>query len=141
MYAPLVIERTFAVRPDKIWNAITDKEKMKQWYFDIPSFKLESGAEFSFPGQGHKGEQYLHLCKITEINPLKKLSYTWRYKDHSGNSVVTFELLPEENQTRVRLTHAGLETFPKENPDFARSSFEEGWTQLIGTSLKNFLDK
>jgi hypothetical protein len=37
------------------------------------------------------------------------------------------------------LTHEGLETFPK-LPMFARKNFEQGWTSLIGESLKKFLE-
>jgi hypothetical protein len=32
-----------------------------------------------------------------------------------------------------------LETFPK-TPSFARKSFMEGWTQIIGSSLKEFVE-
>jgi hypothetical protein len=34
-----------------------------------------------------------------------------------------------------------LETFQKNNPDFARESFAAGWTELIGTLLKQFVEK
>ena len=30
----------------KVWRALTDKEQMKQWYFDVSSFELEAGFEF-----------------------------------------------------------------------------------------------
>jgi hypothetical protein len=33
-----------------------------------------------------------------------------------------------------------LETFPA-NPDFAKENFSKGWNQIIGTSLKEFLEK
>ena len=48
-------------------------------------------------------------------------------------------LTPEGDKTRLRLTHQGLETFPK-TPAFARKNFVEGWTQLIGSSLKEFVE-
>jgi hypothetical protein len=42
----------------------------------------------------------------------------------------------------MRLTHAGLETFPAaENPDLKKENFEMGWTEIIGTSLKEFVEK
>jgi uncharacterized protein YndB with AHSA1/START domain len=140
MNTPFVIERAYNASASKIWKALTDKNEMKQWYFNLSDFKPEVGFEFQFPGQGHKGENYLHLCKVTEVIPERRLAYSWRYKDHQGNSVVTFELFPGDGNTRLKLTHEGLETFP-DNPDFARESFAEGWTQLIGTSLKEYLEK
>ncbi|MEI9946056.1 MAG: SRPBCC domain-containing protein [Chitinophagaceae bacterium] len=73
--------------------------------------------------------------------PQKKLTYSWRYDKYEGNSFVTFELFDEGEKTRLKLTHAGLETFPQNTADFAKESFQKGWTELIGTSLPKFLDK
>ena len=136
---PLVVERVFNAPIEKVWKAITEKEEMKQWYFDLAEFKAEVGFEFRFYG-GPPEKQYLHLCKVTEVVPGNKLTYSWRYDGYEGNSFVTFELFAEGKTTRVKLTHAGLETFPKENPDFARKNFAEGWTDLIGRSLKSYLE-
>src|ERR687888_1819355 len=130
---PLVIERTYNAPVERVWQAITNKEKMKQWYFDLAEFKPEVGFEFQFEG-GKDDKRYLHLCKITEVVPNKKLTYSWRYDGYEGNSFVTFELFDEGSKTRLKLTHEGLETFPA-IADFAKENFVEGWTYLIGTSL------
>ncbi len=135
------IERIYNSPVEKVWKALTDKDQMKQWYFDIPGFKAEAGFEFQFYGEGRKGEKYLHLCKITEATPLKKLQYSWRYEGHQGISFVTFELFQEKNGTRLKLTHEGLETFPANNPDFTKESFAEGWTFITGKLLKEFVEK
>lgn len=137
---PLVIERVLQARVEKVWKALTDKDEMKQWYFDLSEFKPEVGFEFQFYGQGKEGESYLHLCKITEVEKNKKLTYSWRYDGYEGISYVTFELFPEGDATRLKLTHAGLESFPP-NPAFAKENFLEGWTYLIGTSIKNYVEK
>ncbi|HYE53261.1 MAG TPA: SRPBCC domain-containing protein [Chitinophagaceae bacterium] len=136
---PFVIERTFNAPVDRVWKAITDKDQMKQWYFDIPSFKAEVGNEFRFEG-GNEDRIYVHLCKVTEVVKGKKLTYSWRYEGHEGISFVSFELFPEGDKTRLKLTHEGLETFPK-LPDFAKENFVAGWTEIIGTLLKNYLEK
>jgi len=69
----------------------------------------------------------------------KKLSYTWRYEGFAGNSLVTFELSEEGEKTRLKLTHAGLETFPDDQVAFDKNNFAEGWTYIIGKSLKEFV--
>jgi len=137
---PFVIERTYHAPVQVVWEAITDKDKMKQWYFDLVEFKPEVGFEFQFTGQGSKGENYLHLCRITEVVFERKLSYSWRYDAYEGNSLVTFELFPEGDKTKLRLTHEGLETFPP-MADFAKESFAAGWKELIGVLLKEFVEK
>jgi uncharacterized protein YndB with AHSA1/START domain len=135
---PVVIERTYNAPVDKVWQAITDKEQMKQWYFDIAQFEPNPGFEFSFTG-GTEEHSYLHLCKITEVIPYKKLAYSWRYDGYEGNSVVTFELVDEGGKTRLKLMHEGLKTFPS-NPDFAKENFVQGWTYITGTSLPQFVE-
>ncbi|HYJ65441.1 MAG TPA: SRPBCC domain-containing protein [Parafilimonas sp.] len=136
---PFVIERTYNAPVEKVWKALTDNEQMKQWYFNIAAFKPEVGFEFTFDG-GSKEKTYTHLCKILEVIPNKKLSYSWRYKDYEGYSVVTFELFDEGEKTRLKLTHTGLETFPQVSKDFTKESFTQGWTHIIGISLKNFVE-
>jgi uncharacterized protein YndB with AHSA1/START domain len=136
---PFIIERTFDAPVAQVWKAITDKNEMQQWYFNFPEFKAEVGFEFNFMG-GPEERQYLHRCKITDVVEEKKLAYSWRYEGYEGNSRVIFELFPEGNKTRLKLTHEGLETFP-DNPDFAAKNFAAGWTQIIGASLKEYLEK
>jgi uncharacterized protein YndB with AHSA1/START domain len=137
---PLIIERTYNAPADRVWKALTNLDQMRKWYFDLAEFKAEPGFEFEFKG-GKDDRVYLHKCRITEVVAGKKLQYSWRYDGYEGNSFVTFELFPEGNKTRLRLTHEGLETFPMNNPDFAKQNFEQGWTQIIGTSLKEFVEK
>lgn len=137
---PVIVERLFEAPVAKVWKAITDKDEMKNWYFDLDTFRPVTGFTFQFYGEGHTGEQYLHLCKITEVIEGRKISYTWTYQGFKGVSEVSFELFDEQGKTRLRLTHKGLTSFPADNPDFAVSSFREGWTSLLQTSLKNYLD-
>ena len=72
---PFVIERVYQAPADRVWQAITDKDQMKQWYFDIAAFRPEVGFEFQFEGR-NEGRVYLHLCKVTEVVPGKKLKYS-----------------------------------------------------------------
>lgn len=138
---PFTIERTYDAPVSRVWQAITDKNKMKEWYFDIAAFKPEKGFEFRFYGQGENGEKYLHLCKVTEAVFEKKLAYTWRYDGRDGDSLVTFELFPEGDKTRLRLTHEGIESFGAHGPSFAKESFAMGWTEIIGKLLKEYVEK
>ncbi len=139
---PFVIERTFNAPASKVWKAITDKDEMKQWYFDLAEFKPELGFEFKFYGEGKEGQKFLHLCKVTEVVTGTKLGYSWRYDGYEGISYVLFELFEEDGKTRVKLTHTGLETFPQTaGNDFAKENFAAGWTEIIGKSLKEFVEK
>ncbi len=141
MDKPFEIERTFPVSVSRLWNALIDPEEFKNWYFKLPGFKAEVGYQFEFMGGTPSGIQYRHLCEVTEVEKEKKLVYSWRYDGYEGISYVTWELFPDGNTTRLKLTHAGLETFPKSNPDLARKNFEAGWSGIVGKSLENYLQK
>lgn len=138
-HEPVVVENEVNAPVEKVWKAITEKEQMKEWYFDLDHFSAEEGFRFSFPGQGQQGETYIHLCTVTEVIPHQKLQYSWQYKDIPGYSLVTFELFDKGERTLVKVTHHGLETFPQDKADFALSSFNGGWTEIIGNLLPGFV--
>ena len=134
----VIVERTFDAPVARVWKALTDVDQMSVWYFDLKEFKLQIGFEFEFVVE-HEGNTYHHLCKVTEVIPEKKIAYTWRYKGEVGDSLVTFELFGEGDRTRLKLTHSGIETFPKTTA-YARKNFEAGWTEIIGSELKRFVE-
>ncbi|HTB31105.1 MAG TPA: SRPBCC domain-containing protein [Bacteroidia bacterium] len=137
----VVIERNFDVPAVIVWNAITNRDQVAKWYFDLKEFKPEVGFEFGYEG-GPPEKIYIHKCKITEVVYSKRITYSWRYEGYEGISYVTFELFADgDNQTRLKLTHSGLETFPQNNPDLAKHNFLAGWTDIIGRSLKGYLEK
>src|SRR5258705_11993043 len=105
---PFVIERTFNAPVEKVWKAITDKDQMKQWYFDIAAFKPEPGFEFQFEA-GDENTKFLHLCKVTEVIEGRKLTHSWKYEGHNAETFVTWELFAEGDKTSLRLTHEDLE--------------------------------
>jgi uncharacterized protein YndB with AHSA1/START domain len=135
----VIVERTLNAPVPRVWKALTDVDQMREWYFDLKEFKAEVGFEFEFVVE-HEGNRYHHLCRIKEMIPEKKIAYTWRYKGEPGESLVTFELFADGDKTRVKVTHTGIETFPK-TPAYARKNFEAGWTAIVGTELKQFVER
>lgn len=138
---PFTIERTYSAPVSAVWKAISNRAEMAKWYFDLKEFKAEVSFEFTFEGCTEEETKYLHLCKVMEVVVNKRLTYSWRYDGYEGNSFVTFELFEEGNATKLKLTHTGLETFPQNNKDFARTNFAAGWESIIGKSLKEYLEK
>ena len=136
---PVVIERIFNAPAAKVWKALTDVKEMKHWYFDVSDFKPEPAFAFQFWGE-NEGRKFLHLCVVIEVIPEKKISYSWKYEGYEGSSVVTFELFPDGEGTKLRLTHTGLESFPQTNRDFDRKNFEAGWNYILGTALSGYLE-
>jgi uncharacterized protein YndB with AHSA1/START domain len=136
----IVVTQAFDTSPTLLWQMITEPAHMHHWYFQLPGFKAEAGYQFSF-NSGPEDRTYLHVCEVTEVIPLKKISYTWRYKGYVGHSFVSFELEQEGATTQLRLTHKGVTSFPATNADFARRNFVAGWQFIIGTSLLQYAAK
>ena len=137
---PVVVEQTFNRPIERVWSAITDLKQMQQWFFEnIPSFKPEAGFETQFNVLS-QGRNFLHMWKITEVIPKKKITYNWRYEGYPGDSFVLFELFREDQLTKLRLTHQVNESFPEDVPEFNRESCIGGWTYFIKKRLKEFLD-
>lgn len=124
----------------KVWNALTNKEQMKNWYFDIPDFELKEGNAFNFFESGEE-RKFHHHCEIAEVVPNEKLKHSWTYPDITKEkTLVKWELKPEQDGTIVTLTHKGLENLHHLGEDFYPESFRKGWEDIIGKSLKEFVE-
>lgn len=138
---PIITEEIYPEPLSKVWKAITDKNQMEEWYFTIEDFELREGAEFNFI-VSFEGVTYHHRCVIKEIVPQKRFSHTWTHPSQSnGESVVTWDLQPVDNGTKVTLTHTGVENFADAGAGFSRENYVAGWEEILGTSLRNFLSK
>lgn len=136
--ASFVIERVFDAPAGRVWQALTNKEELKQWSFDMPEFEAEEGFEFTFNGK-KDGKVFIHFCRVTEVVDQRRLAYSWRYENTRGISHVTWELFPEGDKTRLRLTHEGLENLAHAGEPWARYNFEAGWTSIFDDGLRSWL--
>ena len=134
---PLVKEVILDAPVSRVWQALTNKDELKQWCFEMNAFKPEVGFEFQFFGE-KDGHKYLHLCKVLEAEPEKKMKWLWSYDNVPGDTYVTFELFPQGEKTKLRLTHEGLEKLPQDE-NYARTNFAAGWDSILGKSLPKFL--
>jgi len=135
---PVVVEQLYHASGSLVWSALTEKDRLRKWYFEVSDFKPEVGFEFHFTA-GTDKQKWLHLCKVTEVVPLKKIAYSWRYDRYPGISHVSFELFEDKGKTRVRVTHTGIETFPQDDDSFARSNFLAGWKAILGETLQKYV--
>jgi uncharacterized protein YndB with AHSA1/START domain len=101
--------------PEAVWHYLTDAELLAQWLMKN-DFKPEQGHEFRFetgpmPNLNFDGIIY---CKVLEIVPYSRLSYSWKGGPGTGemtlDSVVTWTLTPKDNGTEVLLQHFGFKS-------------------------------
>lgn len=122
----------------KVWLALTEKDQLKEWYFDIPDFELKEGATFNFYEPGGENK-FHHRCTIIEIIPHEKFSHTWTHPGRSkGESIVTWFLSERNGETEVTLQHMGVENFADAGPEFAPENYQMGWDGFMSI-LKNYV--
>jgi uncharacterized protein YndB with AHSA1/START domain len=135
---PFILEQVYDASPREVWQALTDENSMRDWYFpQLIKFKPIEGFEFVF---SNDGSSYQKEWRVTKVQDGRVLAHSWIYKGFPGSSEVTFELFEEGDKARLKLTHAGLASFPND-AYFARHRFEDGWKQIICINLKNHLTK
>ena len=103
----------FPHQPEAVWEYLTNAELMELWLMKN-DFKPIMGHEFTFrvnpiPSLDFDGIVY---CKVLEIIPFKKLSYSWKLGPGDGtinvDSVVRWELQPKGNGTELILDHGNF---------------------------------
>jgi uncharacterized protein YndB with AHSA1/START domain len=138
---PIIVEQTYNASIETIWNSITKIDQMRKWYFtNIPALKPEVGFKTQFNVQS-QDRNFIPLWEVIQVEPLKMITYNWKYEGYSGDSFVVFELFHKNNLTKLRLIHQIQESFPEEIPEFSRESYLESWTFFIKKRLKEFLEK
>jgi len=137
---PIIIEESFNAAAVDLWSAITDPDHMRQWYFEeISSFSPELGSKTSFIVHADP-KTFTHLWEVSESILYQKISYKWRYEEYPGDSVVTFEIGSEGDQSNLTVTHKVLEDFPHDMAEFERESGVQGWIYFIKNKLKSYMD-
>lgn len=137
------ITRVFNVPAETLWKAITERDQLKQWYFDFDThFRLEKDATFEWTAGDPQGKQWLHKGRMLEIVKNKKLMHSWEYPGYTGSSVVTWALNAlNENSTELLLTHEFVIPFDKNVEELKKEHFEKGWNAIISISLPDYIRK
>ena len=136
---PVIITQDFPNSLAIVWDAITQHQQMRNWFFDqIPEFRAEVGFKTQFNVQA-PSRDFFHLWEITEVIPLKRIVYNWKYKGLKGDSFVIIELAKKGNSTQITLTTQVTEDFDDSIPEFKRESCVGGWNYFIKDRLYNYL--
>ena len=121
--------------PEKVWRALTDPALLAEWLLPTIDLKLAPGAAFMFKTQPYPGWDGTVHCQFVEIEPQRKLSYTWVVANMI-DTVVTFTLTPTTSGTRLSLVQSGFREDQKQNFGGARY----GW-KMMGGKLIDLLER
>lgn len=121
----VTIDRVFPTRPERLWQAWTDPELVRQWLAPGPMtckvarYEVRKGGrwrlELSGPGPGGKPMHMVYEGTFDEVTPGKRIVMLWPPAMPSVEpgpddppSVVTIEFIPVPGGTRLRLTQDGM---------------------------------
>jgi uncharacterized protein YndB with AHSA1/START domain len=66
---PVIVEQDYNTSLEDLWNAITQPERMREWFFEnIPAFEAKKGFSTRFNVQS-QDRDFPHLWEITEVIP------------------------------------------------------------------------
>lgn len=126
----------FSHPPEVVWEYLTKSELITQWLMEN-DFEPVLGFDFQFrsrplPAYDFDGIVY---CKVLEIVPYKRLSYSWKAGPGAGkfimDSIVVWTLHAQDGGTELQLDHTGVDS---KLPIYALMNI--GWLENMEKILK-----
>ncbi len=105
MSRDLHFEFVYPHPPQRVWRALTDSAAIAKWL--MPNdFQPMVGHKFQFRTKPRPGFDGVVNCEVLELEPPRKLVYSW--KGGGLDTTVTYFLEPAPEGTRLRFDHAGF---------------------------------
>ncbi|EWT01435.1 activator of HSP90 ATPase [Intrasporangium oryzae NRRL B-24470] len=117
----LVIERTYAASPDRVWDAWTRSDEVERWYCPNPTAPTSASLDVR-PGGEHRVDMgpYRLTGRYSAVEPGRRLAHTWSF-DGGDETAVDVRFEPAGTGTLVTLTHEGFAA------DDDRVGIRQGW--------------
>ncbi|MDX2093483.1 MAG: SRPBCC domain-containing protein [Kofleriaceae bacterium] len=130
----IAFEIELAHAPEKVWRALTEPALLSEWLLPTLGMQLQPGATFTLKTQPFPEWDGTVRCTFLEIEPLRKLSYTWSVP--SLDLVVTFTLTPTPSGTHLAIVQSGFA--PEQTREAGGARY--GWMMMC-EQLVALLDK
>jgi uncharacterized protein YndB with AHSA1/START domain len=122
-------EAVYPHPPERVWRALIDPSELAVWLMPT-DFAPEVGRSFVLETGDEIGTIHGEVLEIDEPRLLR-----CRWSGVFGDTVVSFELFPEAEGTRLRVRHDGW----GEPPAAERAGFDDGWKQKLTQDLPRVL--
>jgi uncharacterized protein YndB with AHSA1/START domain len=109
-HATLVFERRLRHPPEAVWKAITEPEQLAKWYMTKARIEGKVGGMIDF----WSGISQFHVTgKVLSWDPPHLFEFEWiveprRELPKGEQAVIRWELIPDGDETLLKLTHSHL---------------------------------
>ena len=131
----LVIRRTYAASPQRVYEAWTNPELAKQFLcpagVTIGEVKMDvrPGGTYKIEMLHDEHEPYVAYGTYEEVVPASRLVMTWRWEEENPaeehETLLTIEFKAHGSGTELILTHENLASLE------SRATHEQGWTSML----------
>lgn len=131
----LVIQRTYAVSPERVYQAWTDPAIASEFLgpsdvrAEVPEMDVRVGGKFRIIMHRPQGEDFIATGVYREVVPNRRLSMTWRWLEQDPadehETLLTLEFAPTDGGTAFTLTHDYFASAE------SRESHNSGWTSIV----------
>ena len=139
----IVTSEVFISAPrERVFQALTDDKQAAQWWGQKDGYRLHDftfdprvGGKWSSSGSSANMGPYKIEGEILELDPPRRLAYTWLSSWMPKNTKVLWELENQNGGTLVKLTHTG---FAGDGDQAQRHT--AGWNNVLGW-LQAYVEK
>jgi glutathione S-transferase len=123
----LEVRRTIRAPRQRVFDAWTKAEELTRWHAPAPAsvnaadVDLRVGGAWQIHMRGADGQAYRVHGTYREIDPPRRLVYTWSWSHDPVDTTVTVEFHERGDATEVVLRHDGLASLA------SRERHEHGW--------------
>ncbi len=120
------LTRTIKATPEEVYTALTNPFTIELWSGDPAEMTTEPGSEFSILDGNISG-------KNLEFKQNELIKQLWYFGEETENSIVTINLNPEKNHTKIIIEHTNI-------PVEAYENMLEGWKKYYLGAIKTFFE-
>lgn len=122
---------------EAVWDGLVTQNGLQRW-LDARLFVLEIDDNGRIEIPFVRGDTAVTIVGDTSfINPPQQLIFTWIERDKWGQewlfpTIVSLELAPQGDGTRMTLAHKGFKRLPTEEREAILSQYQDYWREKTG---------
>jgi len=127
----IVVERTVAHPPEKVWRALTTSELIAAWLMQN-DFEPRLGHRFNFRARPIPNMwNGVTDCEVLAIDEPRRLVYSWNASGEEAEgglkTIVTWTITPVDGGAHVRMEQAGFR--PQDEAGY--QAMGGGWPRIV----------